>query len=256
MKIWDRLRRLLVPILLAFTVSAQSASVTPVKAPDSETLDYTVEWRLITAGSAKLKWYPSPVIKGGYESSLHMESSGVVSHLFKVTDDYSSQMSSGLCATSSFMTAREGSRSRDTKVTFDESGKKAFYLEKDLRTNETVKKDVDIPACVHDVIGGLYMLRTMNLEPGKSGQIPISNGKKTAWLKVQCESRETVKVPAGAKKALRYEVFAFDNQLYSRPGHLHVWLTDDAEKTPVQIEVRLQFTIGTITLKLNKETRG
>ena len=250
------LQRLLIPILLAFTVSGQSASVPGVKAPDGETLDYTVEWRLITAGSAKLKWYSSPVVKGGYESSLHMESSGVVSHLFKVTDDYSSQMSSGLCATSSFMTAREGNRSRDTKVTFDASGKKAFYLEKDLKTNEAIKKDVDIPSCVHDVIGGLYALRSMDLEPGKSGQLPVSNGKKTAWLKVQCEGRELLKVPAGPRKTLRYEVFAFDNQLYARPGHLHIWLTDDAERTPVQIEVRLQFTIGTITLKLNKESKG
>lgn len=266
------MKRLLIPVLLAVTVSAQSASVQTTKetvpaprsdvhapdvhAPDNETLDYNIEWRLITAGTAKLKWYTSPVVKGGYESSLHLESSGVVSHLFKVTDDYSSQMSSGLCATSSFMTAREGSRSRDTKVTFSAPDKKASYLEKDLKTNQTVKKDVDIPPCVHDVIGGLYTLRSMNLEPGKSGQIPISNGKKMAWLKVQCEARETIKVPAGSKKTLRYEVFAFDNQLYSRPGHLHVWLSDDAQKTPVQIEVRLQFTIGTITLKLNKETRS
>lgn len=257
----------LVPILFAVMVSAQSASVqwasetlpvphAELRAPDSEILDYNVEWRLITAGSAKLRWYPSPVIKGGFESKLHLESTGVVSHLFKVTDDYTSQMSSELCATSSFMTAREGSRSRDTKVTFDAPEKKAFYLEKDLKTNQTAKKEVEIPPCVHDVIGGLYALRSMDLVPGKSGQIPVSNGKKTAWLKVQCEGRELIKVPAGARKTLRYEIFAFDNQLYSRSGHLHIWLTDDAQKTPVQIEIRLQFTIGTITLKLNKETKG
>ena len=182
------LHRALVPILLAVTVSAQSASFPIAKetvstphaerdAPENETFDYNVEWRLITAGSAKLQWYPSPVIKGGYEAKLHLESAGVVSHLFKVSDDYTSQMSSGLCATSSFMTAREGSRSRDTKVTFDQSEKKAFYLEKDLKTNQAAKKEVEIPPCVHDVIGGLYALRSMNLEPGKTGQVPVSNGK-------------------------------------------------------------------------------
>jgi uncharacterized cupredoxin-like copper-binding protein len=261
------LPRIILPVLLAVTVSAQSASVpSPVKetlaaphsehAADDETLEYTIEWRLITAGSAKLKWYPSPVVKAGREASLHLESTGVVSHLFKVTDDYSSQMSSELCATSSFMTAREGKRSRDTKVTFDAAQKRAFYLEKDLKTNQTIKKDVEIPPCVHDLIGGLYDLRKMNIEPGKSVQIPVSNGKKTAYLKVQCEGRETIKVPAGVRKTMRYEVFAFDNQLYNRSGHLHVWFSDDAEKTPVQFEIRLQFAIGTITLKLSKETRG
>jgi hypothetical protein len=43
--------------------------------------------------------------------------------------------------------------------------------------------------------------------------------------------------------------------LYRRYGHLHIWLTDDARKLPVQIRVRLQFTIGTITLQLEKEEK-
>jgi len=42
--------------------------------------------------------------------------------------------------------------------------------------------------------------------------------------------------------------------LYRRPGRLHIWLTDDARKVPVQIQIRMQFTIGTITLRLDKET--
>jgi hypothetical protein len=31
-----------------------------------------------------------------------------------------------------------------------------------------------------------------------------------------------------------------------------VWLTDDRRKLPVQIRVRMQFAIGTITLQLEK----
>jgi hypothetical protein len=154
------------------------------------------------------------------------------------------------------MTAREGNRSRDTKVTFDASAKKADYFEKDLKTNAVVKKEIDIPPCVRDIIGGLYTLRTMNLEPGKTGQIPISNGKKAVYMKVESQRREEIRVPAGPQKTIRYEVFAFDNQLYTRPGHLHVWLTDDSRRLPVQIEIKLQFVIGTITLRLDKETRS
>jgi len=43
--------------------------------------------------------------------------------------------------------------------------------------------------------------------------------------------------------------------LYKRSAHLYVWLSDDARKLPVQIRVRMQFTIGTITLQLAKEER-
>ena len=236
------------------SVSAETASAS-VKNQHT-TLDYEVEWRLVTAGHAKLDLYPSPVIKNGWESKLHLESTGLVSRLFHVSDDYTLQMTNSLCATSTYMSAREGSRSRDTKVTFDGPNRKADYFEKDLRTNAVVKKETDIPSCVHDIIGGLFVLRTLNLEPGKTGQIPVSTGKKTAYLKVAAERREDIKVPAGLQKTIRYEVFAFDNQLYNRSGHLHVWLTDDSRRLPVQIEIRLQFVIGTVTLRLGKETQS
>ena len=41
--------------------------------------------------------------------------------------------------------------------------------------------------------------------------------------------------------------------LYRRFGHLYIWVTDDARKLPVEIRVRLQFAIGTITLQLEKQ---
>jgi hypothetical protein len=34
-----------------------------------------------------------------------------------------------------------------------------------------------------------------------------------------------------------------------------VWLTDDARRLPVQIRVRMQFTVGAITLPLDKVDR-
>jgi hypothetical protein len=61
-----------------------------------------------------------------------------------------------------------------------------------------------------------------------------------------------VKVPDGTFKTVRYEIYLFNNVLYRRPAHLYVWLTDDIRKLPVQIRVRLQIAIGTITLQLAK----
>jgi hypothetical protein len=44
----------------------------------------------------------------------------------------------------------------------------------------------------------------------------------------------------------------FNDVLYRRPAHLYIWLTDDRRKLPVRVQVRMQFTIGTITLLLEK----
>src|SRR5690349_14455429 len=61
--------------------------------PAKETLTYSIEWRLITAGKARMEWSAVPRAgDGGYQARLHLESSGLVSKLFKVNDDYISEL--------------------------------------------------------------------------------------------------------------------------------------------------------------------
>jgi hypothetical protein len=241
----------LLALLLVCIPSAfpQSASL-----PSKETLTYSVEWRLITAGKATVQWTSVPQRERlGWQANLHLESVGMVSKLFKVEDDYSANLNQALCAQSSVMTSHEGSRSHETKVTFDPETRKASYLERDMAKNTVLaSQETDIPECVHDVIGGIYFLRTLNLEPGQSVEVPVSDGKKTAMARVEAQQREDITVPDAAYKTIRYEIFLFNNVLYRRSAHLHVWLTDDRRKLPVQVRVRLQFTIGTITLQLEK----
>jgi hypothetical protein len=48
----------------------------------------------------------------------------------------------------------------------------------------------------------------------------------------------------------------FNGVLANRKARLFVWVTDDSRRLPVQLRVRLQFLIGTITLQLEKEERN
>jgi len=242
-------------ILLLFFWSPANAA--PGALPQREDLQYTVEWRLITAGKARLVWSSTPHHSNpGWQADLHLESAGLVSKLFKVNNNYVSNLESDLCATGSYLKAEEGTRRKETRVTFNRATGKAEYQEKDLVKNAVVAtKEIPIPACVHDVLGGLYLLRTLNLQPGQSTQVPVSDGKKSVMARVEAQRREDLKTPAGAYKTIRYEAFLFNDVLYRRYGHLYVWLTDDARKLPVQIQVRLQFAIGTITLLLEKDEK-
>jgi len=248
----------LLALLVVPALSPQSAPPAPAGALSAKgALDYIVEWRLINAGAAKLSWSATTVTgRPGTEIHLHLESAGLVSRLYKVNDDYTSDLSDELCVRDTHLSAHEGSRNRETVVHFDPETKKASYLERDIQTRAvTLAKETDIPACVHDVIGGLFLLRTLNLEPGRSVEVPVSDGKKAVSAKITALGRESIKVPAGTFKTIRYEAFLFSNVLYRRDGHLYVWLTDDARKLPVRIQVRLQFAIGTITFQLEKEEK-
>jgi hypothetical protein len=233
---------LLVPISLAFP---QGNAL-----PARETLTYTIEWRLITAGKATVQWVSTG---GDAQINLRVESVGLVSKLFRVEDAYRANMGAGLCAQAVQLTSQEGSRERETKITFDYPNHRADYLERDRVKNAVLlARETDIPPCVHEIIGGLYHLRTLNLEPGQSVQVPLTDGKKSVMAKVEAQQREEIKTPAGTFKTIRYEAYVFDNVLYRRPAHLYVWLTDDRRKLPVEIRVRMQFAIGTITLQLEK----
>jgi hypothetical protein len=238
-------------IAVAWPAPAQAPSSAPASPqPAHETFDYTVEWRLITAGKAHLEWNGAAADAG--DVKLHIQSTGIVSRLYLVDDDYSAILAPGFCAQSSVTTAHEGSRRKESRVTYDAQAHKASFFEKDLTKNTTTAQEVTIPSCVHDLIGGLIALRYMKVEPGKTARIPVSDGKKFVMAKVEAQRREVLKSNLGPVNTILYEVYLFDNVLFRRSGHLRVWITDDDRRLPIQVQVRLQFAIGTITFKMEK----
>jgi hypothetical protein len=240
----------LLPLLVCATPVFPQSNPLPAR----ETFQYGIDWRLFSAGKAKVEVSSAPQPRPGYQVNVHLESIGIVSKLFKVEDDYSANLNSAYCAQSLQMTTHEGSRLRDTKITFDGEARKASYLERDRAKNNAVLRaeEIEIPSCVHDVLGGLFFIRTLNLEPGQSTQIPVSDGKKSVMARVEAQAREDVKTPEGTFRTIRYEAYLFDNVLYKRSAHVNVWVSDDRRKLPVQIRVRMTFTIGTITLQMEK----
>jgi hypothetical protein len=213
----------------------------------TERLSYTIEWRLIHAGNMVVESGPTSEV-------LKLESAGMVSTLYRVEDTYRVQFDAPFCATSSLMDAREGSRHRETAISFDRIRNRASLIEKDMVKNTIVSKtDVQVPNCAHEVITALKQLRRTKVDVGQSVQIPVSDGRKSAAVKVEAQERERVITPAGAFNTVRYEVNLLNGVVYTRTGRVFIWLTDDDRRLPVQFRLRMSFPLGTITLELEKE---
>jgi Protein of unknown function (DUF3108) len=242
-------------VLMADGISSSKAfegSLAPF--PSAEKLSYDIEWRLIYAGSALLTLAPKPGDPHKWDSQLRVESGGLVSKLYTLQDTYNVGMDEGFCTTSTQLDAVEGKRHRNTKVAYDHARGKASSVERDLVKNAIIKSsEVEIPTCALDVVAGLYKLRMDKLEPGQSKQVPMSDGKKTAYVHVEAQGREQVKIKAGTFETIRYQVSLFNGTLYTRKGDMFVWLTDDAHRLPVQIRARMSFPIGMITFELTKD---
>ena len=236
------------PVLAAaLWIFPAPASAGPPPA-DLGKLTYYIEWRLIHAGDAVLDLHNS-------EGRMKLDSAGLVSALFKVDDTYTVRFEPSFCAAESQMDSKEGKRHRQTTVTYDRTLNRATWVEHDLLDNNKVlrRAQVDIPHCVHDVLGGLLTLRASTLEPGQSTLTPMSDGRRSAQVKVDAQEREDVTTPAGTFKTIRYEVNLMNGVVYQRKGRAFVWVSDDAKRIPVQIRLRLAFPIGTVTLQLRKE---
>lgn len=241
-------------LLVAVLAGSAQTVLTPVAAISEHpvsaqhTLHYSVEWRLIRAGSARVTWTPTPA---GYTADLHLESAGLVSKLYRVNDDYRAAVDSNACAQQVLLKAEEGKRRRETTITF-RSGK-THYIERDLvKNNVALTKELDTPPCVYEYLGALMKLRTMKMEPGQSVQVPLTDGKRFANVKVDAQEREQVRIGSQTYNTMRYEVYMFNDVLITRKARMNVWITEDARRLPVQLRVRMSVLVGNITLELEK----
>ena len=214
-------------------------------------LSYSVEWRLIRAGSVLIDAQAVP--NGEFSGNVKLESAGLVSALYKVDDAYVAHFDRNLCASATTLESHEGKRTRRTELTVDREAGKSNYVERDMAKGNVLRSvQLEVPTCVHDVLGALLTLRTLPLQPGQSTQVPITDGRKFAQVKVEAQEREEVATPAGTFKTIRYEANLMNNVVYMRPGRVFIWVTDDAAKIPVQFRLRLAFPVGAVTLQLEK----
>jgi len=239
--------------MLCFRLMTGLLAATALGAQTAESFSYQVEWRLINAGRTDLTLSRGPA---GYKGQLKLYSAGLVSRLFKVNDIYDVDGNAELCAQNARLQAEEGSRKRDTHVRWVD--KKSFYKEVDLLKSQTVlEKELDTPGCVHDVLAALAKLRTLtSLQPGQATTLPISDGKKVVMARVEAQERETISTKIGRFPAIRYEAFLFSDILFKRNARLFVWISDDARRLPVQVQVRMRIHIGTVTFTLDRMDPG
>lgn len=230
---------------------AQQEPQKPPKFPFPEKLTYRIEWRLITAGNVTVQL--SHASGGNWQLNMDVGSAGLVTRLYNVTDKYKAVSDQRFCGIRSDLDAEEGKRHKVTSMTFDWPHSKVEYDEHDVLKNTSEKKWLDVPPCTYEIAGALASLRLTDIPPGKTATLPITDGKRVAYAKIEAQTRENVNLEGRNYQTIRYEAFLFDNVLYKRKGRLFIWLTDDGARVPVQLRFQMGFPIGTVTVELQKQ---
>ncbi len=213
--------------------------------PERETLTFTVDWRVFTAGTAVFHLEQ----QGGVEKiTATADTVGATNMLFPVVDRFESgtDVKTG-CSTGFSKQIQEGRRKVSSDLTLDYNAGKQTQLEKNLVKGTQKTQTASIPACVTDSLSGIFYVASQRLEVGQSVGLPLADSMKTETVVMKVEAKEEIKTPAGTFQTVRVQPTAEEGIVKSR-GNIWIWYTDDARHMPVQIRARLFW--GTITFHL------
>jgi len=206
---------------------------------------YNAEWKWWDAGVATLKIDRDA--SGMQRITATAKSKGFVGSFFRVNDEFESRFDPRtFCSTYVTKRTEEGRRKRNVEIRFDYQRQKSLLEDTNLRSGEKKKLESDIPACVTDVLSGLFYAASLRLEPGSTHVFPLNDGK-TVDFTARVEEREEIKTDAGTFKTIRVQPQAPIGPLKSK-GKVWIWYAEDGDRMPVQLRGRMFW--GTLTLKL------
>jgi hypothetical protein len=213
--------------------------------PAKQTLTFTVDWRVFTAGTAVFQLEQEGTVQ---KITATADTVGAVTMLFPVVDRFQAglDMKTG-CSTGFSKQLLEGRRRVSSDLSFDYKTGKQTQVEKNLVKGTSKEQTASIPACVTDSLSAIFYAASQPMVVGQSIRFPLADSMRTVTVAMKVEAKEEIKTPAGTFQTIRVEPTA-DEGIVKNRGNIWVWYTDDARHMPVQIRARLFW--GTITFHL------
>jgi len=227
----------------------QVAPLAPPRAgftfPQKQTLTYSVDWRVFSAGTAVLHFEAA----GDREKlTASADTVSAINMLFHVGDKFQSTFDRTSGCTYEFdKQTVEGRRKIDSTLKLDYTQAKSILDEKNQVTGVSKHLEVPITGCLTDLLTGVFYASSQPMELGKSFVLPVVDAMHTVPVTMKVEGRETIKTTLGTFNTLRVQPTA-DAGVVKNRGNIWIWYTDDERHLPVQMRARLFW--GTITFRL------
>jgi hypothetical protein len=226
--------------------------------PIGETLVYEIRWDppawmfflpTISAGELTVQFKHKAMLEGKsvHQITARAVSSGFFPKLTGVTVDDSFESfveAERFCSVKMIKKLREGKRLRDIVLTFDGEQGAGRYLAYDAAKtppaelkNEEVK---NLPACVHDILSGIYVSRLQKLGSGEKFPLVVSDDGTVKQVEVRVKERETIDAVAGRFSAWKLETISVFGGLFKGGGTFLVWFSDDARQMPVKFDAKVK----------------
>lgn len=240
-----RKRPLLISVLiLLFFLSFSGVSFSFV-----EEFHYDLTYLGFKAGEATLRFESVP---GGVRISTRAESAPWISIFYRVDDRAESVIireTDGEGNTvwypkSYHLKIREGRHRRDKEVVFSKRGRHALFI----NHLNGERKEFDLPPGTFDPLSGFFLLRGVDLVPGKSVISRIFDSKKVWDVQVKVLRTEKIDTYMGERKTVVVKPELKSEGIFLRKGDVFIFLTDDERKIPLLLKTRV--LVGSVLAEL------
>jgi hypothetical protein len=219
------------PVIIPTLIAPDPGYVFPAR----QTLTFSVDWRVFTAGIAVFHVEQQGTTE---KVTATADTVGNVNMLFPVLDKFQAGFDTKTgCSTGFSKQLQEGRRKVTSDLTFNYQQGKQYE----------VNREASIPACVQDSLSSIFYVASRPLIIGQTVRFPLADSMRTVTVTMKVEGKEEIKTPAGTFQTIRVQPTAEEGIVKNR-GNIWIWYTDDARHMPVQIRARLFW--GTITFHL------
>lgn len=140
---------------------------------------------------------------------------------------------------------REGKYSRDDEV--------EFFHDKGIARSVIRNQEFPLDTYAQDIVSAYFFVRTLDLRSVKNGgTVSLKNfsDDKIYPLQVKILRRETIETDLGLFKTIVVEPLVQGAGLFKSEGKILVWMTDDDNKIPIKIAIKV--AIGSINAEISQ----
>jgi hypothetical protein len=193
--------------------------------------------------------------------STEVISKGFFSKLFGVTFHFRAETQvepNAFYALRSTKIDEQGKRLRTSETVFDSEAKKVEYTERDPNNASQPARVITaaLEGPTQDIVSAVYFLRTLDLTPGNSFVIPVSDSGRVYQVPARVVAeKKKMKSIVGKVSVVRIDVDLFGpgRPVEEGKGKMSIWVTDDERRIP--IKARLSHEIGQLDITLKSIQR-
>jgi hypothetical protein len=150
-------------------------------------------------------------------------------------------------------TDEQGKRLRTSETVFDQQAKTVEYTERDPNNAAQAPRVITavLQGPTQDIVSAIYFIRTLDLTPGKTFTIPVSDSGRVFQVPATVVAeKKKMKSVLGKVSVVRIDVDIFGpgRPVEEGKGKMSIWVTDDERRVP--IKARLSHDIGQLDITL------